>query len=237
VNNNNLRIILWFCVLTAPLVSCGGTRPAATRDFVQPAAPIELGTIVAQTAAAAQTQTATNLPSPTFTATPSVTPTEATPTATFYFSLLSPTSAVPIETSAADLNVEPNSLVAGTKTAPEDVKFSDQPWSCVGVGKYPPNYAVLPAGKQFIATWQVVNNGTKAWTANTIDFVYKSGYRNEGRLAQDLNRYVARGQRATLQVLFIAPKAPGEYSAIWTLEVGSHRFCGMIITFQIADNK
>ncbi len=194
-----------------------------------------LSTIVAATAAKAQTQTAASLPSPTPSLTPSPTPTPATPTPTFYFSLFSPTPPVPVETNDPHYSSSPDSPFAFNISTAESIPYSGQPWSCAVRGVHPPLGTIVEGGKEFHVTWTVLNTGWKTWTINTIDFIYKSGYRHEGKPIQDLWKNVPPGKTINLTVLFKAPKRAGEYTAIWTLKVGKQSFCGMRTVFIVED--
>lgn len=194
-----------------------------------------LGTAIVQTAAAAQTQTATAQPSPTFTLTPSVTPTPPTPTPTFFFSLFTSTPIVPLETTDPAFSVEGGNPAIGLGSSGDPIPYSGKPWTCIGIGKSPPSGALIEAGKSFTAYWTVINTGTKIWTSTTVDFVYRSGYRHEGRVIQDLSSAVAPGRNLTVKVSFTAPKNAGEYTAIWTLKVGNYPFCAMKITFEVPE--
>jgi hypothetical protein len=98
--------------------------------------------------------------------------------------------------------------------------------------------AVIERNRNFTVYWTVLNTGTKTWTNNTIDIVYHSGYRNEGRARQDLAALsVPPGGKTTVGVLFKAPKSEGIYSAIWSLKVGRNEFCFMKITFEVKPQK
>ena len=222
VKYKNYKKIAGCLVLVLFLPACAFTPPPA--PISEPRSMEVLGTAIVQTAAAAQTQTATALRPPTSTLTPSVTPTLATPTATFFFSLFTSTPVIPIDS---------GNIVAGGDSSTSSIPYTSKPWTCVVIAKSHPKGAVVAAGKSFVAYWTVINTGTKTWTGNTIDFVYKSGYRHDGRLIQDLSSTVAPGRQVAVGVSFTAPKAEGEYTAIWTLKVGKHPFCGMKVTFEV----
>jgi hypothetical protein len=193
-----------------------------------------LGTVIAQTAAAAQTQTATLLPSVTPTRTPSATPTLQTPTPTFFFSLYTETPFIPVETTDPEVS-SPSGGTPFTVGGPtgESIPYSGKPWTCVVKGTSPPRWSVIEAGSDFYITWTVLNNGTKNWTINTIDFIYTGGYRHEGRAIQDLWKNVPSGRTINLQAFYKAPKVPGEYRVHWTLKVGNYTFCGITAMFEV----
>ena len=206
--------------------------------FSEPIPEFDINSVIAQTANAAQTQTAVSLPTATSTITPTISPTAPTPTATDFFDILKVTPSIPYETLDPELGLEvevPGFSVLQQR--PANVKYSDEDWSCLGDGRYPPKGAVVTAGESFVATWTVINNGQRDWTQNIIDFVYKSGYRHEGTRIQDLDRYVASGNRVTFQVKYIAPKKAGIYYSAWELRVGSYPFCGIQFEFEVQNKK
>ncbi|MHB8778642.1 MAG: NBR1-Ig-like domain-containing protein [Anaerolineales bacterium] len=221
MNNKNFKKIAGCLVSVLFLPACAFTPPPV--QVSEPRSMEVLGMIV-QTAAAAQTQTATALRPPTSTLTPSLTPTLPTPTATFFFSLFTSTPVNPSDS---------GNIVEGGDSSAFSIPYTGKPWTCVVRAKSHPKGAVVAAGKSFVAYWTVINTGTKTWTGNTIDFVYKSGYRHDGKLIQDLSSTVAPGRQAAVGVSFTAPNTEGEYTAIWTLKVGNHPFCGMKITFEV----
>ncbi len=231
MNKNHYRKIGGWLGVGLFLLAC--VSISAPVQVAEPMSLDALGTVIVQTAAAAQTQTFAVQKSPTFTLTPSLTPTLPTPTATFFFSLLTSTPVIDIETTDPAYTVEEESSFSGGGSTNDPVPYTGKPWTCIGIEKSHPNGAIVEAGKGFTAYWTVLNTGTKTWTSNTVDFVYKSGYRHEGRAIQDLSSAVAPGRRLTVKVLFTAPKNAGEYTAIWTLKVGNHPFCGMKIAFEV----
>lgn len=203
-----------------------------------PSAPVQsIDDIIIKTSAAAQTQTATHLPSVTPTQTSIYSPTprypSATPTATFLWGIAVETPAVAaIETSdatIADLSASSGSS-SGSGVA---VKKSDEMWSCMVVSRSPSRDSVIKPGSNFYVSWTVVNNGTSAWSNNGIDFVYDSGYRHQGGPIQDLSRTVPTGGSITLKVLIVAPKREDNYNVIWSLKVGNTMFCHMKVSFTV----
>lgn len=236
MNQINFRKIGGWLTIVFFLLGCGvpffSLQPAPAPETQSFDA---LGTIIAATAAKAQTQTATLLPSPTASLTPSPTPTVATPTPTFYFSILTATPPVPVETSDPGYSFPPDSPFTLDLSTAEPIPYSGKPWTCVVRGVHPARGAIVEGGKEFHVTWTVLNTGWKMWTTTTIDFIYKSGYRHEGKPIQDLWKNVPPGKTIDLVVLFKAPKRAGEYTAIWTLKVGRYSFCGMRTVFIIED--
>lgn len=204
-----------------------------------PASPVEvnpLGTTIAETAAVAQTQTASELPptaTPTLTSVPVSTIIAAPFTAT-PFSLFTPTPEydIPIETIDPSFVVTSDSLGISGENNPNNAQFTNEPWTC-GIRSVTPRGEVYKPGEEFNANWTVVNTGNKVWTSNTIDFVYLSGYRQNEKRIQDLSSTIGRGSLVTFTVLFKAPKTSGEYASIWSLRVGNMIFCSMRMYFEV----
>ncbi len=218
----------WLGVIIAVLLqACGSQAPTPS-----PLPPEKLGTVVAGTVGAAQTQTVIFMPpssTPTLTRTPSLTPTVATPTATFFFALptLSPTAtATSVAPTAIPGSGTGNSGVSGTATKNPNAKE----WICGISGKTSP--IVSPEAK-FSLSYTLRNTGTKTWTINGVDYVYLSGFRHEGTRIQDLPSTITPGNTITLRIQFIAPKKLGIYNSIWTLKVGNHPFCRVKLSFEV----
>lgn len=216
---------LWIAIL---LYACGAPNSPAI-------AAQSIDDMIIQTSAAAQTQTATNLPSVTPTQTSIYSPTprypSATPTATFLWGIA-------VETPVIAVIETPNASIAGLSSGSSSgsgvtVKMSDEMWSCMVVGKSPSKDATIKPGSNIYVSWTVVNNGTSAWSNNGVDFVYDGGYRHEGGPIQDLYRYVPVGGEITLKVLIVAPKKEGKYGVIWSLKVGQTMFCHMKVNFVV----
>jgi len=196
---------------------------------VQSLPPQQVGTIVAGTAAAAQTQTAVLIP-PTFTLTPtrtpSRTPTAVTPTVTFFFALptftptITPTSIVP--TSAS-----------GRGKGPTPTRQVRAQWDCAIIGSSPRNAVPVSPRQKFTIFVSLKNTGTRTWTNNGVDFVYRGGFRHIGTRIQDLPDTIVPGNSITLKIQFEAPKKLGLYRSNWSLQVGNHPFCGLRVAFEV----
>jgi hypothetical protein len=228
MNKKISLIILLFAMLACALP--GASQPVNIPQ--QPADLESLQTIIVQTADAAQTQTARANPSPTLTstATPTRIPT-ITPSPTVTFIYLLPTL-TPIPT------ITPIGFIAGASTAgPNDSKKfrTPQPWECLVKDVQPPRWAVIQKELSFYAFWTIQNTGTKTWTRNTIDHVYKGGYRHENTRIQDTKEFVPPGDTLRVSAFFIAPKVAGEYRSFFALQVGKLQFCSMKIEFVVKD--
>ena len=223
---NKIQIVNIAIFLT--LVSCQLLPETATVNIVvSPQPTLDINKIIVDTAEAAQTLTATFAPSATATINPSLTPPTPTPTQTFIFILQEPTLSEEEQLTAI------SDFLGSDESTPKPIPYTGRPWTCAGDGKYPPNGGLVTPGKPFIATWTVINTGTKDWSVNAIDFVYKSGYRHEGKRIQDLSKSVKPGQKVTWFVDFIAPKVSGIYTSTWIIKVGSQQMCGINFVFEV----
>lgn len=200
----------------------------------QPADINSLETIIVQTAAAAQTQTAIANPSltptntPTPTRIPSITP---SPTVTFIY-LLPTLTPIPTDTPIGFIPSGSGGR-AGTQDAS---KFkTPQPWACRVTSVQPPRGAVIQKKLEFTAYWRILNTGTKTWTRTTIDLIYTGGYRHENTKIQDTTETVPPGDTLTVGAKFIAPKTAGDYNSYFKLMVGNYQFCGMVVSFTVED--
>ena len=230
------RLGIWLAAFLC-LLACASPLAAA------PVAPTQMpaGTIIFQTAAAAQTQTALYVPTITLTPTPTptFTPTRTpTPTPT-----LIPPIVLPFlftETPTGTLTLTP----AGTDTSDEDIgdkerkrsghtPIVDKEWVCTVLHKTPPNDTIIGRGVSFKATWTVYNRGLKVWPNTGVDIVFVVGVRPPGRALYDLPATVPTGGTITLGITLTAPKEPGIYRSLWTLRVGRTSFCKMGINFEV----
>ena len=242
MNGQRIRRISIWLVTALYLLACVSPFMAA------PAAPTQMPveTIIIQTAAAAQTQTAiflptvTLTPTPTFTLTPTITP---TPTPTFIPPAIIMTdlpTATPTVTFVITQAVTASSGdgTSDEDEAEEDEKNSyasvvDKEWACTVLERYPKNGTIIGAGVRFSAVWVLLNRGSRTWPNNSVDFVYRGGVRNEGRARFDLPTTVISGGKISLDVTMIAPEKPGAYRTLWILRVGRTSFCKMAVNFVV----
>ena len=219
-------------VLACALPSLGTGSPTQAPQGLSPEL---LGTPIAQTAAAAQTQTIVYLPpslTPTQTPFPTGTQIEVTSAPTFIFAL--PTfTPLPTWTPIPGIIVQIPGVSANPAGTDSDSPFTGEEWTCGIRTKNPPMGTVVERGASFYVTITLFNSGTKTWTNNGIDFVYTGGYRIEGTRIQDLPITVASGKEVKVKSLVIAPKKPDTYNIFWTLQVGNYKFCGMKYTFEV----
>jgi hypothetical protein len=202
-----------------------------------------LGTNIAQTAAAAQTLTATALPSltPTLTSTSTFIPTPiftSTPTFVFFLHTATPISSETSIATVSSIGSTSGSTSSGSSGGTSgggggNSVFTGKEWTCTVISKIPEKGAVIMMGQIFNVYWTVLNTGTKTWTNNGVDFLYSSGLRMDGRHIQDLRLSVKPGSKITLKIQLTAPKKVDTYSTIWALKVGKTSFCRMQITFNV----
>jgi hypothetical protein len=227
-----VRRIFFPAILILAALACVVPSQPSPSPLPDTAGMDSLGTAIVQTAVAAQDQTATAQPTPTQTGLPTASPIVQPPTST-PFSLFTP--GVLLETIAPEFAVT-LTLAAGAPnlvTPVEPVPYSGLPWSCVVRRIDPPRGAKVAPEREFYVTWTAINTGTKNWTTTTIDFVYRTGYRHEGKPIQDLWKNVPSGGSINLRVLFKAPKVEGEYPVYWALKVGNKEFCQLWTRFEV----
>ena len=197
-------------LFVALLVLLACEIPALSTPASPDTAPLPIETIIAGTAAAAQTQTATLRPPPTQTPTatliPTGTPTE-TPTSTATLIFIAPTSVKPFETSSAGSQC----LVVALK----------------------PNNPVLSPGEKFETEWTLRNTGTVLWLDNNIDFKFTAGKDMHKRDVYDLPTSVPTNGEVVFTVPMIAPNKPGNYTSTWVLASGKDVYCKVSISVTV----
>lgn len=212
------KYLLWFTVLVL-IMACGvptfATQPMPTTD------PNLIGTIIAQTANAAATQTVAAVPTQTstitFTPRPRDTNTPSpTATATVLFLFFTPSPVV---------LTQPGIVVIGTT--------SSKDYACQVISAIPENGTTFGTRQEFDAKWTVKNIGRKDWEGNTVNYVYISGDKIHKVDGYDLVKTVKRGDIRELIVDMLAPKTPGTYHTTWGLQVGSEYFCQFKLTIKV----
>jgi len=206
---NRTRKLIFITVSILFLLAC--EIPALSAPAVTPQTgliPVE--TIIAGTAAAAQTQTAVLFPSATKTSTstplPTATPTEtATPTATVIFILPSPT--------------EP--------FVPHSVGSA-----CELTAIEPYNPVVNP-NESFDISWTLKNTSDEVWLNQAIDFRYTSGKDMHAKDAYDLPQNVGPNGTVTLTVPMISPGKSGKYTTTWELILKKKTLCKVSATVYV----
>jgi hypothetical protein len=261
---NYRKVIIWVMLVFFALACASSVfaTPAAT-PMLEADARQTLEAVIARTAAAAQTQTATLIPptyTPTITNTPTKMPTRPIPPSpTFQYSSLPTYSLPPTITNTPDPLAVPLNPVGSSGGGDSSKKA---PPSCIqscvekaGPGqcndfcmsncqkscqwrcnvRSSPNLVIAP-GKKFVATWVVANIGIATWYTHTIDFVYKGGLKDEGKTIHDLPGTVPYGGTIEVGGRFTAPKKEGEYSAYYMIKVDATEkteFCPMWLTLLV----
>jgi hypothetical protein len=110
--------------------------------------------------------------------------------------------------------------------------LSSEQWSCGIVER---TTATVKPKEKFTLYVTFRNLGTWSWTSNTIDFVYRNGFRHEGTRIQDLRSTIAPGGTVTIAINYKAPKGGGSYQSFFDLQVGNHTFCGVKVTFEVIE--
>ena len=213
------RIGYLLAIAAILVLSCDVSTLAAPQQ-ISTSAPGAIGTIVAQTAAVAASQTAALIPptlTPSFTPFPtktaSVTP---SPTQTFIFKL--PTAVKPTRTNTP----RPSSGGGGAASAGR--------WSCNWVGQNPVNSTHFAPGANFNATWTVTNTGDGPWLHTTVDIVFAGGSNLSSVTLYDTTTDTPVGSNYVVSVPMKAPSTGGTYSMIWSLQAGVTVFCSMPLT-------
>ena len=240
-----MRKILSFSILFIVSLACALPGISAPAEAPLPTFDSNsVETVIVETAAAAQTQTAlkiptaTNTPKPTHT--PSITP-SYTPTFLFFLSTFTPipTYTVPVTISAggaAPADDDEEDGEDGEKEPRRDPRaMTGKEWTCTVLGTYPPRNSVFGPNVRFNVKWTLFNSGTKDWPYLGVDLVYVGGLRHEGTKIQDFNRSVPSGGEIQVGAVFIAPKSAGEYSTFFTLLVGKREFCRMQYYFFVEE--
>jgi len=211
-----INYLTWFTALLLIMACVPTFATSAPAPIID---PNSIGTIIAQTAVAAATQTDAALPTltptTTFTPTPRNTDTlEPSATATVHFLFFTPSPAI-------------------NPAQPNGSGKSSKPYDCEILDSAPANGTVFASRTDFEATWKIKNIGTREWEAHTINYVYVSGDKIHKVASYDLGPAIVRGDVKDLIVSMLAPKNPGTYTTYWALHTGSEYFCGTSLTITV----
>lgn len=196
--------------------------------------------MIAETAAAAQTQTAVNLPTfthtPRPTHTPSITP-SFTPTFIYFLSTFTPipTYTVPVTISPAPADEDGEDEDGGKEEKRDPRKMTGKEWTCSVLYITPPKGFVFGPNVRFNVKWTLFNTGTKEWPNYGVDLVYEGGLRHEGTKIQDFGISVPPGGEIQVGAVFITPNKEGEFSTFFTLQVGKREFCHLVYYFTVVE--
>ena len=210
------KLLIWVTAL-ALIMACA---PVLATQSVPTMDPGAVGTFIAQTVAAASTQTAAAIPS--FTPSPTVTPTVATETP------------LPTATSTVIFILStPTPLLPPTLPSATRAETSNQNYSCQVTRVSPANGTRFNSRDDFDAFWTVRNNGQKDWDRTTVDYVYSSGDKIHKVSGYDLAENVRTGNSTDLGVDMRAPKNSGTYTTTWTMRAGNKTFCTLTLTIVV----
>lgn len=100
-------------------------------------------------------------------------------------------------------------------------------YACQFIGQTPKDWTVMKSRQIFDTTWVLKNTGTKIWGKHGVDVRYRGDTRMHTNVPDwfDIPRGVGIGQKFTMTLDMVAPKAPGYYVSNWGLYVGSQVFC------------
>jgi hypothetical protein len=215
--SSHRRISKIVSLITLLVISCDASVLLPSVAAPPTLDPGAVRTIIAGTAAAAETQTAANIPptqTPTLTPPPTWTPTPLPSlTPTFIFLLRSPTP---------------------SRTATSELDYLGS-LACKLISQTPSDGAQFDPGSDFDAIWKVQNVGTAAWDSNSIDFVYFSGdklYKNNNKI-YDLANSVSVNGTISLIADMTAPDDPGKYKTVYTLRMNQDDFCHVTLTIKV----
>lgn len=215
-NNLPLRVFLATIFLTtACLVDLAPTPAAPTPDLASTAKVETLTAAPSLTPTwtpilPTETATITLTPFPSITPLPSATPT-MTETPFGYFETATPLPTLP-----------PSAVPLPTSETPDpDEGFSaplGSEYACALISKTPADWTQLVPGEVFKVTWKLVNVGSKKWD-DGVKAVFIEGARMNAPREELLRRDVKRGEEALIVTTINAPKAAGQYRAVWGLRV------------------
>ena len=222
------RTRLWLTATAGVLVfACAPllAPPEPTLD------PRSVNTLIAETAAAAQTRTAVFTPptwTPSFTPFPthtaSITP---TPSETFVFALPTFTHTV-----TPSLTPVPT-IEGGGGGGGGGGSGGGGDYDCHVDGVSPSNNTIFSPSTDFDANWTVTNTGNTRWEASGMDYVFVGGDLLHQQSGYDLPHNVKSGASIDLGVDMTAPTTPGTYTTTWNLKAGKTYFCTMKLTIRV----
>ena len=214
----SILLVLFACDLPTSSISSASTPVLGAIE-----------TLIFETAAAAQTQTAEFLPPthtptrpPTSTASRTKTP---LPTSTVLF--LFPTH------TAVVLPTLPGAGGKPTKTPNPNEHTYKGTLACALVGKSPSDGTVFLPKKKFTVHWTVKNIGTASWKKGWLDYQYIGGTKFHDRGLYDMNFIVDAGETIDIKVNMSAPKQPGSYETTWVLGSKKNALCKMTLAIVV----
>ena len=208
MDKHRVRKPIFLFVALLFLLAC--EIPALSAPVSPGTEPLPVETIIAGTAAAAQTQTAILRPPPTKTPTPTPLPTgtpTVTPTATATVIFIPPTAVKPFVTSSAGSGCQ---LIA-----------------------LKPYNAVLDPRERFETQWTLKNTGTELWLESDIDFRFSDGKDMHRTDVYDIPGAVPAGGQIIIAVPMVAPSDPGNYTSTWVLASNKKTLCKVSVSITV----
>jgi len=207
MNLKSKRAFQAFLASALLLISCDVSTLIGPPQVPTPI-PGAINLIVAQTAAAAATETQAFMPptfTPTFTPFPSQTPANTpTITPTFIFYLVSPTP----------------SAISGTL-------------NCKVISQIPQDGVNFHPKQAFTLIWQLGNVGTGDWPQNSVSLKFTDGDQFTTATSMNLPKTVPSGEAVTLAVDMNAPAEKGKYTTYWALVAGNDKFCSLFLRITV----
>lgn len=227
MKKNTKRGLISLLSILLALLAC--ELPPSSVSSVSTSAPGAVETIIFETAAAAQTQTAKLLPPtdtptrpPTSTATRTKTPLP-TPTILLFF---------PTNTDIV-LPTLPGAGGKPTKTPSPNEHTYKGTNKCAWVGTSPPDGTVFKPRKAFTVRWTIKNTGTAAWRKGSFDYQYLGGDKFHDRGLYDFKFILDPGETIDIKVDMHAPKQPGKYETTWILGSKKNALCKMTLAIVV----
>ncbi len=129
------------------------------------------------------------------------------------------------------LSLTPTILVpspAPTPTIPSGL-------DCQLIWQSPSNGASFAPDEKFTVGWNVRNNGTAAWDAGSVEFMYLGGARLHNDELAHLDTTVAPGEDIVLSVAMKAPRNSTRYTTYWGLRQGETFFCRLMLSIYVIE--
>jgi hypothetical protein len=104
---------------------------------------------------------------------------------------------------------------------------------CELIWQSPSNRVSYAPEQHFTVGWQVTNNGTAAWDANSVVFTYLGGAKLHKDELVHLQTTVAPGQAVVLSVPMRAPRNSTKYTTYWSLRQGDTFFCRLMLSIYV----
>ena len=140
----------------------------------------------------------------------------------------------PTETFAsATPRLEPSRTPTIPVRSPAPTPIAPSELDCKLIWQSPSNRVTLAPLEKFTVGWNVRNNGTAAWDANSVEFTYLGGAKLHAYYLVHLDTTVAPGQTIVLSVHMKAPRNSTRYTTYWSLRQGDTFFCRLKLSIYV----